>query len=67
MNKTRPLLKYRIDIKDFKDDNEIITTIKSILKLSRDEEFLKNIDLDNKEKLNVEVSPNISFLISECN
>jgi hypothetical protein len=67
MKRQRPKLKFQIDIVDFKNDLEIIDTIKNLLKLTRDKNFIENIDWDSGEEVDVKVSPNISFVISGCN
>ena len=66
MKSKKPTLKFQIDIEDYKDDKEILDTIKRILKLSKYKDFLENIYWDNEEGLSVEVSPNISFLVNGC-
>ncbi len=65
MNNKKPSLKFQIDIQDFQDDKEIIDTIKNILKMSKDQEFIDTF-FDGDEKIKVNVSPNISFIISGC-
>jgi hypothetical protein len=65
MKTKKPTLKFQIDIVDYKNEDEILETIKRILKLSKDKDFLESIYWDNGG-LSVEVSPNISFLINGC-
>jgi hypothetical protein len=66
MNTTKPTLKFQIDIVDFQDDKDILDTIKNLLKLIKDREFFDSVSWDEGEKISVEVSPKISFLISGC-
>jgi hypothetical protein len=58
-------IKFQLDIQDFQDDKEIIETIKKILKMSKDKDFIDGF-YDGNEKIKVNVSPNISFIISGC-
>jgi hypothetical protein len=67
MKHNKQTLKFKLDIVDFKNDLEIIDTIKNLLKLTRDKNFIENIDWDSGEEVDVKVSPNISFVISGCN
>ena len=67
MKHNKQTLKFKLDIVDFKNDLEIIDTIKNLLKLTRDKHFIENIDWDSGEEVDVKVSPNISFVISGCN
>lgn len=66
MDNTIPSLKFQLDIKDYQDDNEIVETIKKLLKLTKDKEFIKSVKWNKGEKVSVEVSPKISFVISGC-
>ncbi len=66
MNTSKPTLKFQIDIVDFQDDKEIIDTIKNLLKLTKSQEFFDSVSWGDGEKVSVEVSPKISFLISGC-
>jgi hypothetical protein len=67
MKHNKQTLKFKLDIVDFKNDLEIIETIKNLLKLTRDKNFIENIDWDSGEEVDVKVTPNISFVISGCN
>jgi len=67
MNTRKPTLKFQLDIVDFQDEEEIINTIKKILKLSKDREFIDNVMWENGQKVSVEITPNLSFVISGCN
>ena len=67
MSMKKPSLKFQIDIIDFQDDKEIIRTIKTLLQLSKNEDFVNSVYWDKGEKVNVNVSPKISFIISGCN
>jgi hypothetical protein len=58
-------IKFQLDIQDFQDDEEIIETIKNLLKMSTDKSFIDSF-YDEDEKIKVNVSPNISFIISGC-
>jgi hypothetical protein len=64
MNTTKPTLKFQIDIVDYQNDEEIINSIKKLLKLSKEQEFIDSVFWENGEKVSVDVSPNISFIIS---
>lgn len=66
MNTTKPTLKFQLDIVDFQDDDEIIDSIKNLLKLSKDRDFIDSVFLEKGETISVDVSPNISFIISDC-
>ena len=63
---TNPNLKFQLDIVDYQDDDEIINSVKNLLKLSRDAEFIETLIWEDGEKLKGEISPNISFVISGC-
>ncbi len=67
MNTEKPTLKFQIDILDYKDDKEILNTIKKLLKLSKDREFTDSVLWRDGEKVKGEISPNISFVFSDCN
>jgi hypothetical protein len=66
MKSKKPTLQFQIDIEDYKDDKEILNTIKNILKMTKDKDFTDSIDWDEGGGVKVEVSPRISFLISGC-
>jgi len=66
MNTTKPTLKFQIDILDYQDDEEILDSIKKLLKISKDQEFIDSVFWENGEKVSVDVSPKISFIISGC-
>ena len=66
MNKEQPKLKFQLDILDFENEKEIIDTIKTLLKLSKDREFVQSVLWKNGEKVKGELSPNISFVFSGC-
>ncbi len=66
MKSNIPSLKFQLDIKDYQDDKEIIDTIKKLLKLTKSQEFIDSVSWGDGEKVSVEVSPKISFLISGC-
>lgn len=66
MSDIKPKLKYRIDIIDFKSEEEVVDTIRTILKLSRNQEFLQQIFWDKGEKVKVKISPSITFIVSGC-
>jgi hypothetical protein len=63
---TNPTLKFQLDIVDYQDDDEIINSVKNLLKLSRDQEFIETLIWEDGEKLKGKISPNISFVISGC-
>lgn len=66
MTITKPNLKFQIDILDYQDDKEIIDSVKKLLKLSKDQEFINSIFWENEEKISVDASPKISFMFSGC-
>ncbi len=66
MNTTKPTLKFQIDILDYQDEKEIIDSIKKLLKLSKDREFIDSVFWKKGESISVDVSPNISFIVSDC-
>jgi len=66
MNKEQPKLKFQLDILDFENEKEIIDTIKTLLKLSKDREFVQSVLWKNGEKVKGKISPNISFVFSGC-
>jgi hypothetical protein len=66
MTTTKPTLKFQLDIVDFQDDYEIIDSIKNLLKLSKDREFIDSVFWKKGESISVDVSPNISFIVSDC-
>lgn len=66
MNTTKPTLKFQIDILDYHDEKEIINSVKKLLKLSKDQEFIDSVFWENGEKVSVDVSSNISFMFSGC-
>ena len=59
-------LQFKIDLIDYKNEDEIISAIKNILKLYKDEEFREYVELEDDKMISVRVSPKISFLISGC-
>jgi hypothetical protein len=66
MSTNNPNLNFKIDIQDFEDDEQIISTIKNILKMAKDDGFIKSFYEDEAEKILINVPPNISFIISGC-
>ena len=66
MSTNNPNLHFKLDIQDFEDDEQIISTIKNILKMAKDDEFIKSFYEDEAEKILINVPPNISFIISGC-
>lgn len=66
MSTNNPNLHFKLDIQDFEDDEQIIITIKNILKMAKDDEFIKGFYEDEAEKILINVPPNISFIISGC-
>ena len=65
MKNNKSHVNFQLDIQDFQDDEEIIETIKNILKMSKDKDFIDGF-YDGDEKIKVSVSPTISFIISGC-
>ena len=60
-------LQFRIDLIDYKNEDELISTIRNILKLYKDKEFRESVEWEKDKIFSVKVSPKISFLISGCN
>ena len=65
MKNNKSHINFKLDIQDFEDDEQIIETIKKILKMSKDKDFIDGF-YEGNEKIKVNVSPNISFIISGC-
>ena len=65
MENDKSHINFQLDIQDFQDDEQIIGTIKNILKMSKDKDFIDSF-YDGDEKIMVNVSPTISFIISGC-
>jgi hypothetical protein len=65
MKNNKSHVNFQLDIQDFQDDDQIIETIKNILKMSKDKDFIDGF-YDGDEKIKVNVSPTISFIISGC-
>jgi len=65
MKKNKSHLNFQLDIQDFQDDEVIIETIKNILKMSKDKNFIDGF-YNGDEKIKVNVSPTISLIISGC-
>jgi hypothetical protein len=59
-------LQFKIDLIDYRNEDEIISTIRNILKLYKDEEFRESVEWEKDKTISVRVSPKISFLISGC-
>lgn len=66
MDTDKSTLKFQIDIQDYQDDDEIIKTIKNLLKLTRDTEFIQSVFWEDGEKISAKANSNISILISGC-
>lgn len=65
MKNNKSHINFQLDIQDFHDDEQIIDTIKNLLKMSKDKDFIDGF-YDGDEKIKVKVSPTISFIISGC-
>ena len=65
MKNNKSHISFKLDIQDFQDDEEIIRIIKNILKMSKDKDFIRGF-YNREGKIKVDVSPNISFIISGC-
>jgi hypothetical protein len=59
-------LQFKIDLIDYRNEDEIISTIRNILKLYKDEEFRENVEWEKDKMISVKVSPKLSFIISGC-
>jgi hypothetical protein len=59
-------LQFKIDLIDYRNEDEIISTIRNILKLYKDEEFRENVEWEKDKMISVKVSPKLSFVISGC-
>ena len=65
MKNDKSHINFQLDIQDFQDDEQIIGTIKNILKMSKDQDFIDGF-YEVDEKILVNVPPNISFIINGC-
>jgi hypothetical protein len=66
MNTTKPTLKFQLDIVDYQDDDAIIESVRNLLKLSRDQEFIDSVFWESGEQVSAKPNSNISILISGC-
>jgi hypothetical protein len=64
--KTNSNLVFRLDIPDFKSKNEILNSIKKILELTENKDFIKSFHTYHNDGLEVEIKNGISFVISDC-
>ena len=65
MKNNKSHINFQLDIQDFQDDEEIIKTIKNILKMIKYKDFIDGFYAGD-EKIKVNVSPTMSFIISGC-
>jgi hypothetical protein len=64
--KNKSNIVFRIDIPDFESKEEILDSIKNILKLYDNKEFVDNFLTNHKDGLEVKLNNGISFIISGC-
>jgi len=66
MKKEKSNMTFRVDVPDFESKEEILGTIKKILELIENKDFVRSIHNDNKDDLEVKIKNGISFIISDC-
>jgi hypothetical protein len=60
-------LVFRLDVKDFHSKNEIISSIKKILELIENKDFVNSFHSENQEGFKVDIRKGFSFIIDGCN
>jgi hypothetical protein len=60
---------FRLDIQDYKSKRDVIETIKKILDIIDDEDFVENFQTIEKSErgFKVDVKTGISFVLTDCN
>lgn len=66
MKNKRSNMVFRIDVPDFQSKKEIMDSIKKILELTENKDFVKSFHSNHKEGLEVKLNSGISFIISKC-
>lgn len=66
MKKEKSNMTFRVDVPDFGSKEEILGSIKNILELIENKDFVKSIQNDYKDGLEVKIKNGISFIISDC-
>jgi len=66
MKKEKSNMTFRIDVPDFRSKEDILGSIKKILELIENKDFVKSFHYDYKDGLEVEIKNGISFIISDC-
>lgn len=64
--KNKSNIVFRIDIPDFESKEEILDSIKNILKLIDNKTFVDSFLTNHKDGLEVKLNNGISFVISDC-
>lgn len=64
--KTNSNLVFRIDIPDFQSKKEIIESIKKILELTENKDFVESFHTHHEDGLEVKIKNGVSFVISDC-
>jgi|688.fasta_scaffold1734743_1 hypothetical protein len=64
--KNKSNIVFRIDIPDFESKDEILVSIKKILELTDNKEFIDSFLTNHKNGLEVKLNGGISFIISDC-
>jgi hypothetical protein len=64
--KNKSNIVFRIDIPDFESKEEILDSIKNILKLIDNKTFVDSFLTNYKDGLEVKLNNGISFIISDC-
>jgi hypothetical protein len=64
--KNKSNIVFRIDIPDFESKEEILDSIKNILKLIDNKKFVNSFLTNHKDGLELKLNNGISFIISDC-
>jgi hypothetical protein len=64
--KKKSNLVFRVDVPDFQSKKEILDSIKKILELTENKDFIRNFHTHHEDGLKVEINNGISFVISDC-
>lgn len=64
--KNKSNIVFRIDIPDFKSKDEILESIKKILELTENKDFVNSFLKNHKDGLDVKLNGGISIIISDC-
>ncbi len=60
---------FRLDIQDYKSKRDVVETIKKVLTIIYDEDFVENFQTIEKSErgFKVDVKTGISFVLTDCN